>query len=238
MAGAVAWIRKRGAPLTISPLLAVHATAGALGLLSGAAALISRKGDSVHRTAGTLFFAAMLVMATLGACLALFAHARITVMAAGLTLYLVVTGRATVRQQAAGLGIVQGLAMPIAVGVAAFGAVTVVAAWHDGVGQIDGQPIAAAYIFGGLSAFAVACDLRVIRKGSISGPSRLARHLWRMCTALLIAAFSFFIGQQKIMPLVLRGSPIMLAPEVAIIVALMFWLIRVRLAKAFARDTR
>ena len=32
--------------------------------------------------------------------------------------------------------------------------------------------------------------------GASPAPQRIARHLWRMCTALLIAAFSFFLGQQ------------------------------------------
>ena len=222
--------------MTISPLLAIHATAGAMGLVSGAAALIIRKGDTAHRRAGTVFVAAMLVMATLGACLALFAHARITVMAAGLTFYLVLTAWATVKRGPAGLGSVQWMGMPIAISVAVFGGIAVAGAWHDGAAQIDGQPVAAGYVFGGLAAFAVACDMAVVLRRRVSAPSRLARHLWRMCTALLIAAFSFFIGQQKIMPLILRGSPVMLAPEMAIIAALAFWFVRVHLDKVFRTD--
>ena len=43
-----------------------------------------------------------------------------------------------------------------------------------------------------LITLAIVGDLRVIRMGGLKGPRRLARHLWRMCFALFIAAASFF----------------------------------------------
>lgn len=49
-----------------------------------------------------------------------------------------------------------------------------------------------------------------------------------MCVALLIAAFSFFLGQPQVFPRFLRGSALLLVPELAIVAAMIFWLIRVR----------
>lgn len=85
------------------------------------------------------------------------------------------------------------------------------------------------YSFTGILAFAVTLDVSVIVRGGVSGGDRLSRHLWRVCAALLLAAFSFFLGQQKVFPLALRGSPILLLPEVAVLGTMIFWLVRVRL---------
>jgi hypothetical protein len=41
-------------------------------------------------------------------------------------------------------------------------------------------------------------DLRVMRFGMPGGGSRLARHLWRMCFALFIAAGSFFLIRARV----------------------------------------
>jgi len=41
--------------------------------------------------------------------------------------------------------------------------------------------------------------------GGVSGAKRIVRHLWRMSFAFWIAAFSFLLGQQKVMPAYIRG---------------------------------
>src|SRR6185503_12894930 len=51
-------------------VLPVHIVAGALGILSGTLALYAVKGAGLHRKSGTVFVAAMLVMAATGALLA------------------------------------------------------------------------------------------------------------------------------------------------------------------------
>ena len=48
--------------MILSEILAIHIGAGLLALFSGTAALLFRKGDSPHRTAGTVFFLSMLVL--------------------------------------------------------------------------------------------------------------------------------------------------------------------------------
>jgi hypothetical protein len=82
-------------------------------------------------------------------------------------------------------------------------------------------------------ALAAALDLNFILRGGVSGVQRIARHAWRMCAALLIAAFSFFLGQQKVMPELIQGSPLLFVPPLAVLTAMIFWLLRIRFSKAF-----
>jgi hypothetical protein len=67
-------------------------------------------------------------------------------------------------------------------------------------GMLDEQVGAPAFVFGGVALLAVLGDLRMML-GRIHGARRIARHLWRMCFALWIAATSFFLGQAE------RNSP-------------------------------
>src|SRR4029077_2627387 len=92
------------------------------------------------------------------------------------------------------------------------------------------------YAFLLLGTIATLSDFNVILHGGISGAPRIARHLWRMCTALAIASGSFFLGQQQIMPVLMRGSPWLFVPVLAPVVLLFFWLFRVRLTHWFTPE--
>jgi hypothetical protein len=81
--------------------------------------------------------------------------------------------------------------------------------------------------------FAAAGDLRLILRGGISGVQRIARHLWRMCFALFFASAFFFLGQQKVMPAFMHGSPLLFVPAIAPLVLMIFWLFRVRFANRY-----
>src|SRR5712692_1624096 len=71
-------------------------------------------------------------------------------------------------------------------------------------------------------------DLRVVRSGALKGASRLARHLWRMSTALLIAALSVTVRLPRILPEPLRVPVVLALPMVAVLVTMLYWLWRVR----------
>jgi hypothetical protein len=85
------------------------------------------------------------------------------------------------------------------------------------------------FVFATFAAFAAALDFVVILRGGVSGAARIARHLWRMCFALFFTAAFFFLGQQGIMPKVMRGSPILFVPALLPLAVMAFWLVRVRL---------
>jgi len=54
------------------------------------------------------------------------------------------------------------------------------------------------------------------------------RHLWRMCFALFIATGSFFLGQAKVFPEELRIFPILAAPVLLVLLAMVYWWVRMR----------
>ena len=85
---------------SLAPVLICHIAAGSLAILSGAGALVARKGERLHRAFGTVFVLSMLTMAGLAIYLAVFVPPvgatavppRASVAVAILTVYLVATG--------------------------------------------------------------------------------------------------------------------------------------------------
>ena len=75
----------------------------------------------------------------------------------------------------------------------------------------------------------------ILRRG-ISGAPRIARHVWRMCLALFIASGSFFLGQQKVMPAFIQGSPILVVLGVAPLLFMIFWLCRVFFTSTYKKS--
>jgi len=219
--------------------LIVHITAGAVGILSGYVALAASKGETVHRRSGMVFVYAMLTMALMGSTIAL---ARNVAPAANapmgmLTAYLVLTGLTTVRppgERARALDI--GLLLVVFCVTATlltFG-VRVLA---SPTGKLYGMPAAPFLIFGSLGLLACVGDLKLIRAGGVRtlrGARRLSRHLWRMCTAFLIAAFSFFLGQAKVIPKPIRIVPLLVLPPLIVLASMLYWLWRVRVRRSRA----
>ena len=218
-------------------VLLLHIAGGSTAIVSGAVALVARKGGRTHRVAGTAFFAAMIVMATIGAVVAPFLGQPSSSIAGALTLYLVVTGWLTARRRDSDAGWLEMGGFVAALGVAGTGAYYVYLATHSPTGTVEDQPPEAFYLFLIVGAIAAASDLKVILRGRIGDGARLARHLWRMCTALFIAAGSFFLGQEQVMPRFIQGSPLLFVPEIAILALLVFWMIRVRLGRRNAAAT-
>jgi len=212
-------------------ILFLHITGGSLAIASGAVALLSRKGDPVHRVAGTVFFASMLMATSIAVVVSPFLTdgQRPNSIAAVLALYLVVTGWATVRRKEGSIGRLEVGGLIVALGAVAAAFLFMLQARNSPTGKIDGQPAQLFYVFMFVGGIAAASDLKVILRGGIAGAPRIARHLWRMCIALLTAAGSFFLGQQQAMPAYLHRSSLLFVPELAVIGLMVFWLIRVRL---------
>jgi uncharacterized membrane protein len=217
-------------------LILFHVAAGSAALLAGAAALSVRKGGVVHAKAGTVFFAAMLAMAGTGAAVAAWGSERGTAVIGLFTCYLVGTSWATARRRDGSAGSFEraGLAVALACAGAmlAFGLL----ASASPTGRFDSLPAAAHYPFAVLAALAAGLDLNFLLRGRLERRQRIARHLWRMCAALAIAAFSFFLGQQDEFPAAWRGLAIWFVPPLAVLATMAFWLVRVRFAAAFGRS--
>jgi len=211
-------------------ILFLHIAGASLAMASGAVALLSRKGDRVHRVAGTVFFLSMLMATAIAAVVSPFLTdgQRPNSVAAVLALYLIVTGWATVKRKEGSIGRLEVGGFIVALSVVAAGFLFILQARNSPTGKIDGESAQLFYAFMFFGGIAAASDLKVILRGGIAGAPRIARHLWRMCMALFIAAGSFFLGQQQVMPAYMRGSSLLFVPELAVIGLMFFWLIRVR----------
>lgn len=216
------------------PLLPIHIAAGAVVLLSGAAALSVRKGSPRHAQAGTWFFLSMLVMAGTGSIIALSMPERGTATVGILSCYLVATSWMAATRRDGVAGRAERVALLAALGCAASFLTIGLIGLQEPDGKLDQLPAAVHFPFAALAALAAGLDLNFILRRELSGRQRLARHLWRMSTAMLIAAFSFFLGQQRNMPEFIQGSPVLYVPPLAVLAAMIFWIFRVRFTNAFS----
>lgn len=213
-------------------MLTLHVAAGLIAIPAGAVAMTARKGSVLHRRAGIAFVAAMLVMSALGAVLAVRQSTPISVLAGMLTFYLVGTGLVTIRGSAHDL-------RAWVIGFMWFGFLVVALAVYFGLaaagvvaGPTERMPAAGYFVFGAVALGAARGDARLLRAGDLQGTSRLRRHLWRMSLAMLIACMSFFLGQAKVFPEVLRESGLLPLPVLATVGFLLFWLVRTRVRRS------
>ena len=215
-------------------LTLVHVVFGSAALLAGAAALVVRKGGRSHAKAGMIFFAAMLVMAGTGSMVAASIGERGTSVIGILTCYLVATSWWTARHRDGRAGRFEVAALGAALGCATLMAAFGFMAMNSPTGRLDSLPAGAHFPFAIVMAIAAAGDLNFILRRTLSGRQRIARHLWRMCAALFIAAATFVLGQQDEFPQALKGLPIWFVPPFATLLAMLFWILRVRFARAWA----
>ena len=220
----------------MNPLLPVHILAGSIALLSGFAALALRKGGPNHALAGSAFFGSMLVMTLTGAVVAALEPERGTSVIGLFTAYLVATSWATARRRDGKAGRFELVALIAAGGCAVAMVSFSLIGFASANGRVDSLPAGVHIPFALIATLAAALDLNFLRRGRLSQAQRIARHLWRMCTALLIAAMSFFLGQQKVMPEMIQGSPLLFVPILAVFAAMIFWICRVRFSHRFGRS--
>src|SRR5919112_6677555 len=99
----------------------VHVTGGSVAIIAGYAALAFRKGERLHRAAGTAFFISMLIMAAFATGLAAVNGERLNLVAGAFTMYLVSTAWGTVRRPEGVIGRAETGAFVLAAGVALLG---------------------------------------------------------------------------------------------------------------------
>ena len=213
----------------------LHVSAGTLALFSGAVAVIARKGARLHRVAGTVFFASMLVMAAFAAYLAVAMPGQlVNLFIAAFTAYLLITAWLTVRRRAAGLA--ERLALAVALVLCAPFALlslqlaTGAAPFLKTATPFEGPVLVAIYSFTAVLAVAAVGDARLVLAGSVSGARRIARHLWRMCLGLMLAAGSAFTnGLPRLLPASVHVPLVLLfVPQLLVLCLLIFWMVRVR----------
>lgn len=228
----------------MSPILAVHIVGGSLGLVAGAAGLAVRKGSRRHTLAGKVFVASMLTMALGATFLAIQKHESGNIIGGIFTFYLILTAWWTARRPDGGPSkfVWIGLLIPVAVGVLN---------WLSGIQKIsnqgptsDGVPAGMNLFLGSVMLLAATGDVRMLVRGGVTGKTRIARHLWRMCFGLFIATGSFFLGpanrplrflrsvglREQFFKAVLRQEVLLFMATLPLLF-LIFWVVRVRFGK-------
>lgn len=220
--------------LEVSPaLLAIHVAAGGLALVFGTVALLVPKGGTVHRLGGLLFVCAMLVMGTSGSLLGGLKNGPTdgNVFAGIMTVYFVGTALITVRPASPWTSRINVAALAVALGLASLEIMGGVKALNSPRGVLDGVPFFMHFFIATVMLLAAAGDVRLMRSGPLHGGRRLARHLWRMCFALFIAAGSFFSIRERVatvLPEPFTTAPMRMLPILLLFGAMFYWLWRVR----------
>ena len=209
----------------------IHIGGGLAALLTGAAAAAARKGGRVHAGAGTGFAVSMLVLGITAVILEPFRQPEPGSPVGGiLVCYFVLTAWVAARRRDGTTGRFEIAACAAALGTAAL------IAWGGFTGATTPAGPGPIFVFAFICLIAGLLDLNVVLRGRMTPVQRLSRHLWRMCFAFFIATGSFFLGQQDVMPAWVRGSPILFVLAFAPFAVMLFWLVRLRFAKAIARS--
>lgn len=212
----------------MAPQVLFHFAAGLIGLVSGATALVARKGGRLHRRAGAVFATAMLTTAGSGAAMAFWQGQINNAVAGVLTVYLVATAWTAARRRDGETGVFEVGAFLFAAGMALIAFYFAVHAARSGSAMLGGVPY---FIFAAIVSLAALLDLNALLRNGPSGSRRIARHLWRMHLGFAAAVGSFFPGQIDFFPEpVGRVRPIILLfiPPLAVVGLMVFWLIRIR----------
>ena len=231
-----------------SPILVAHICAGTVGLLSGTAAMSFRKGSPRHMLAGKVFVASMLTMGVLAVYLAITRHQPSNIGGGLLTVYLIGTAWLTARRRDGETIRFDWVALlfPLALGILLWmNGIKVV---RSGASSQGGVPAGMMFFMGSICLLAAAGDVRMLVRGGVFGAKRIARHLWRMCFGLFIAAGSFFFGPSnrplRLLSTVGLGkylSPALFSTTLYLILTLLplilliFWLVRVRFTNAYRK---
>src|SRR5580700_11227709 len=234
-----------------SPILLVHISGGTLGLLSGTAAMIFRKGSCRHALAGRIFVVAMLTMASLAVYIAVGRHEPSNIGGGIFTFYLIGTAWLTARRKDGETNRFDWvvLLIPLALGILTWmNGVSIV---RSGVDSPDGVPVGMTFFMGSVMLLAAAGDVRMLAGGGVVGAKRIARHLWRMCFGLFIAAGSFFLwtsnrplrllsaaGLGQHLPAALFSTTLYSVLSILPLIMLIFWLARVRFTNAYRGSIR
>lgn len=208
-------------------LVMFHFMTGAIALLAGYSVIICKKGEASHRILGRIYVVSMLLLGLTGTIVALEREVPLSMMNGLVLCYFVLSALNIIWQPANRSNSYDKLlllfAAMLTMGFAWFSYQTTQN--HDG--KLGGFGIAAYIAFGSVMAFCTIADYRYVKRGGLSGSSRLVRHLWRMFFPLFMSTAAFFLGQSKHLPQALQQIEFVLAPVVLVILAAIYWIIKV-----------
>jgi hypothetical protein len=216
-----------------SPILLLHIVSGTLGMLSGFVAVSLPKGSRSHGRAGNVFVISMLSLSATGVYLAVMKAQPGNILGGTLTFYLVATAWMTARRREGQPGILDWGALLVVFAVAAVEVTLGLEAAMSPTGLKYDYPPGPYFFLGSVALLAAVGDVRMLVRHGIAGTQRIARHLWRMCFALFIAAASIFLARQQVFPDVLRRTGVLVFLSFLPILLMIFWFLRIRFAHAY-----
>jgi hypothetical protein len=185
----------------------------------------------------------MLVMAVFAFFLAVVLPDQVNLFISAFALYLVTTAWMTVWRAEGRIGLGEKLALIVAVMLLApFAILSLQLALgapplFKSTVALEGPVLVAIYGFTAVLGIAAISDAKVVLAGGISGPPRIARHLWRMCLGLMLAAGSAFTnGLPRLLPGPHHVPPAFFLPQFLPLGLLIFWMIRVRFTGWFKQS--
>ena len=221
----------------------LHVAGGTVGLFAGAVAVFSAKGARLHRIAGSVFVASMLVMAGFADYLAVAIPDQLPNLIIGtFAIYLVGTAWLTVRRGEGTVGLAEKTTLIVILCVflpfalLSFEVATGLTPSFKSAVPIKGPVAIAVYSFTCLMAVAAIGDARMLWAGGVAGARRIGRHLWRMCLGFTLAVGSAFTnGLPRLLPDDVHVPLLLLfIPQLAALALLVFWAVRVRFTGWYA----
>jgi hypothetical protein len=204
-------------------------------MLSGFVAAFLRKGSRRHGLAGNVFVIAMLTLSASGVYLALMKSQPGNILGGALTFYLVATAWMAARRRDPKTDILDWGALLFVVALAFIEVTLGLEAAMSPTGLKYDYPPGPYFFLGTVAVLATVGDIRMLVRRGISGTQRIARHLWRMCFALFIAAGSIFLARQQVFPELLRRTGVLLLLSFLPLILMIFWMVRVRFANAYKK---
>ena len=219
-------------------LLPIHIISGLIAIAAGYVAVFALKGAKLHRKSGMVFVYSMLVLAATGAVMAALKNQPANVIGGSLAFYLVSTGLLTVQRRDREFHLIDAVAALVGIAVGVLSIKFGIDGLNSASGTINGVPPGMMFFFATVALLGALGDVRVMLAGAPRGAHRIARHLWRMCFALFVAAGSFFLGQAQVFPKPIRILPLLAIPALMPLVLLPFWLARVWFTQWYRRRGR
>ena len=219
--------------------MGLHIAGGFVGLVAGVVAISVRKGGRLHRKAGNIFVAAMLVMAVFALYLGVVIPGQmVNVFISLFAAYLLVTAWMAVRRPEGCSGLFEKAAMVVSLCLSApfallsFQLAAGLPPFFESAVPLKGAITIAIFSFTLVIVTAAASDVKVVLKGGISGAPRIARHLWRMCLGLTLATGSAFTnGFARMLPGPYHVPLAFFLPQFIPLILLFYWMVRVRVMR-------
>ena len=224
----------------MNPVIMFHIAVACVALFAGATAMAARKGGRLHARAGKTFVVAMLAMFTAGILFSFFKDnpGRLLVTSSVVGGYLVATAYQSARRKDGVAGRFEKVGLAVVLACAGIYVWLSYIAASAATGRIDGvgQEVILPNLF--VALVAAALDINFIVRGRISGKQRIARHSWRISMGMFVVTSAFFLGgfgQKFFIPKALHGSPLLAIPPLAVLLFMVFSLVRLRFGNAIGK---